>query len=50
MLPLLANAGYSVYADGAERREFDALVSRVLDATGADKVDLVGHCEGTVMP
>jgi len=31
-------------------KELDALVKHVLSATGASKVDLVGHSEGTVMP
>lgn len=65
MSPLLKNNGYCVFAltygvtnppIGGTRRmedssaELQAYVDRVLAATGADKVDLVGHSEGTVMP
>lgn len=31
-------------------KELDTFVDRVLEATGAAKIDLVGHSEGTVMP
>jgi triacylglycerol lipase len=31
-------------------KELKAFVARVLEATGARKVDLIGHSEGTVMP
>lgn len=71
MAPLLANAGYCVFAltygvpDGAvfpqdqvggftrmedSAQELDAFVAEVLAATGAERVDLVGHSEGTLMP
>jgi pimeloyl-ACP methyl ester carboxylesterase len=44
--PLLA--GFTRMEDSSA--ELAALVDRVLRSTGADKVDLVGHSEGTVMP
>ncbi|MFC4944530.1 esterase/lipase family protein [Pseudonocardia sp. GCM10023141] len=70
MSPLLANAGYCVFALTYGRvtevaplshvgglramessaAELGAFVDRVREATGADKIDLVGHSEGTVMP
>ncbi len=31
-------------------KELDAFVDRVLEATGAERIDLVGHSEGTYMP
>ncbi|MGH8922798.1 MAG: esterase/lipase family protein, partial [Actinomycetes bacterium] len=70
MSPLLANAGYCVYALTYGRvtpvppldrfggltvmersaEELAAFVDRVRDATGAERIDLVGHSEGTLMP
>ncbi|WP_232663477.1 esterase/lipase family protein [Pseudonocardia sp. TRM90224] len=71
MAPLLANAGYCVYAltygvpPGAvypqdqvggflpmeeSAEQLDAFVDEVLASTGAERVDLVGHSEGTLMP
>lgn len=70
MSPLLANAGYCVYAltygrvshappldrfgglTAMERsaEELAVFVTRVRNATGADRIDLVGHSEGTLMP
>jgi len=31
-------------------KELDTFVDKVLEATGATQVDLIGHSEGTVVP
>ncbi|KAG0334483.1 hypothetical protein BG000_008303 [Podila horticola] len=49
MLPNLDDVGgLTDIRDSA--KELDAYVDKVLDATGATQVDLIGHSEGTVVP
>ncbi|QNG21021.1 alpha/beta fold hydrolase [Rhodococcus triatomae] len=46
--PLSAIGGMAPMEDSA--REFGDFVDRVLDATGAESVDVIGHSQGTVVP
>lgn len=46
--PLSAMGGMRLIEDSAA--EFGSFVERVLDATGADQIDVVGHSQGTIVP
>ncbi|WP_307797270.1 esterase/lipase family protein [Williamsia soli] len=46
--PLSAIGGMAKIEDSA--KEFGVFVERVLEATGASQVDVVGHSQGTLMP
>lgn len=46
--PASAMGGMRHIEDSAA--EFGGFVDRVLDATGADKIDVIGHSQGTIVP
>lgn len=66
LAPYYANRGYCVFATNygsfgtifggladikkSSMRQFGPFVDRVLAATGADQVDVIGHSEGSIMP